>query len=121
MLAAVDPTTSYAAAGTSSHMKCAGADLISLLFTRVHGTATSIEWKVEWSYNASTWFRSTSSSTSAGTVTVTQNEATVAVSASVLTFVDTFPVQAPYVRVWVKRTGGSSTDTVAVVGLLRIP
>lgn len=119
MLAAVDPTTSYAAAGTSSHVNCTGADLITLLITRVHSSATSIEWKVEWSYDATTWFRTVNKSVSGGTVTDTFSEDTIAASASVLTWTDTFTPQAPYCRVLLKRTGGAAGDTVAVVGLLR--
>lgn len=121
LLATVDPTTSYAAAGTSSHVKCAGADTIGLLFTHVHGTSTSFEWYVEWSYDGTTFFRTCNKSVSGAAVTNTLSEDTLTVSSSILKWVDTFPPQAPYFRVNVKRTGGSSTDTIAIVALIANP
>lgn len=118
LLAAVDPTTSYAAAGTSSHANCAGARAITLLFTRVHNSATSIEWYVEWSQDGTTFFRTVNKSVLGGAVTNTLSEDTIAVSATILRWTDTFAPQAPYFRVVVKRTGGAASDTVAVTGIV---
>jgi len=121
LLAAVDPTTSYAAAGTSSHFKTAGADSITLLFTRAHSSATSIEWYVEWSLDGTTFFRTVTKTVSGGTVTNAFSEDTITAGATILRWTDSFPAQAPYCRVVCKRTGGAAGDTVAIVALVCNP
>ena len=108
--AAAALTTSYVA---SSHVDCRWTKTICLLFTSIWASATSVEYYVEWSDDGTTWYRSLSASTSSGVVTMTENSATIAVSAS-LNFADAFPVQAQYMRVWAKRTGGASGDTLAI-------
>ncbi len=119
LLTAVDPTTSYAAAGTTGHVPVAGADLITLIITRVHSSATSIEWKVEWSYDGTNFSRTVNKSVLAGAVTNVFSEDTIAAGASILTWTDSFTPQAPYFRVLFKRTGGAAGDTVAAICVVR--
>ena len=58
---------------------------------------------------------------SGGTVTNAFSEDTIASGATILRWTDSFLPQAPYFRVVCKRTGGSGTDSVAIVGLVRTP
>lgn len=108
--AATATTASYVA---TSHTEVGGSDKVTLLFDYVHDDATSIEYYVEWSNDGTNWYRSISTSTSGGTVTVSLNNATLAVSGSV-EFADTFDAQAKFMAVRVKHTGGSGTNTLAV-------
>lgn len=103
-------TTSYVASG---HIDCSQAQQISLYFLFTWVAATSVEYYIEWSYDATTWYRSINSAASAGVNTVTANAQTIAVTAAV-NWVDTFDRQAPYMRVLVKRTAGGATDTLAI-------
>ena len=76
---------------------------------------------MEWSLDGVTFFRTCNKSVSGAAVTNTLSEDTLAVSASILLWIDTFPPQAPYFRVNVKRTGGSGTDKIAITALIANP
>lgn len=110
--AATDPTTSYAALG--DYVYCGQADYASLRFTSAFNSATSFEYYVEWSYDASTWFRSINVATSTSTNTLTLNNATITVGGAAIKWIDTFKVQDAFMRLVAKRTGGAASDTLAV-------
>lgn len=116
ILVATALTTSYVA---SNHVLCGAAERISLAFTYVHGTATSVEYYVEWSSDGSTWFRSINAATSGATNTLTQNANTISVSGSIK-WEDTFNSQDMYVRISYKSTGaadGTLACTAVLLGL----
>jgi len=103
-------TTSYVA---SDHTRVTMARRVSLLFTSAWASATSIEYYVEWSWDGTTFFRSVNIATSGATNTLTENLNTLAVGAA-KKWIDSFEVQAPYIRVYAKRTGGAAGDTLAI-------
>jgi hypothetical protein len=111
-------TTSYVA---SDHMDVTGADACTVLIAYTYASATSIEWYVEWSHDGTTWFRSINVSPAAGVNTITANSQTYATSATINLSDGNIPVEAAYVRVQIKRTGGAAGDTAAVTveGLVR--
>lgn len=84
----------------------------TLLIDYNHTDATSIEWYVEWSHDGTNWFRSSNISASGAVNTVTANNATFSTSGDA-NLADSFEVLAPYLRVQIKRSGG----TAASVGI----
>lgn len=111
-------TTSYVA---SSHVNVERFDSIAALLDLTWVDCTSIEWYVEWSFDESNWFRSVNVDASAGVNTITANSQTYAASASVKLCDGGIPVEAPFVRVAVKKTGGVGADSLAVtIGVLRL-
>lgn len=108
--AAAATTTSYVA---SSHVDLIDVRKVNLLFAVGWVDSTSCEYYVEWSDDASNWYRSINVATAAGVNTVTANNQTIAVTASVK-WADSFEKQARYMRVAVKKTGGVGADTLAV-------
>lgn len=111
--AATALTTSYVA---TDHVRCASANLINLELTYVHGSAPSIEWYVEWSSDATNWFRDTNTATSTGTNTITANNSTLATSASVKV-TQLFTVKDYYMRVNYKSTTNAD-GTLAIDAIL---
>lgn len=111
MRTAAATTSSYVA---SNHVNVAGASYLALLFKLTRTDTTSAQWYVEWSHDATTWYRSVNVSASGGTNTLTENSATISYSAS-LNWCDSFPVEAPYCRVSVKTTGGATADVLEVL------
>lgn len=103
-------TNSYV---VTSHIDCSQGNKINVYFTLTWVDSTSTSYYVEWSHDASTWFRSVNVSPAAGTNTVTMNENVVTLGAST-NWVDTFERQAPYMRLYVKKTGGVGADTLKV-------
>jgi len=103
-------TTSYVA---TSHIDCSQANKVNVYFTLTWVDSTSTEYYVEWSHDGATWFRSLNISPSGATNTVLDNTQTRAASASA-NWVDTFPRQAPYMRLYVKKTGGVGADALKV-------
>jgi hypothetical protein len=101
-------TASYVATG---HLDCSQAENINLYFILAWVGSTSISYYIEWSYDATTWFRSINVSPSAGTNTITMNENVVAVTA-VVNWVDTYKRQAPFMRVQIKEAGATDTITI---------
>jgi hypothetical protein len=87
---------------------------VNLLLTLTWVDSTSLEYYVEWSHDASNWFRSINVSTSSGVNTITANNQTFAASASAK-LVDSFDKQARYMRVNVKKTGGVGADSLEVI------
>lgn len=113
--AATDPTTTYAALG--DHVKCDRASRVTLLFVAAWVSASHQNYYVEWSHDATTWFRTPNVATAAGVNTLTENENKIALGAA-LNWSDHFPVVAPYMRIFAKRTVGAAGDTLAVRALL---
>ena len=114
IFADADPTTSYVASDT---LYCAQAALANLELVITRSTSTSFEWYLEWSNDGTTWFRELNISPSSGTNTVYANSYTLGVSSSVNVLLSN-AVLAPYLRVNVKRTGGSSSDKVTIKAAL---
>ena len=103
-------TTSYVA---TSHIDCSQANKVNVYFTLTWVDSTSTEYYVEWSYDGTTWFRSLNISPSGATNTVLDNTQTRAASASAK-WVDTFPRQGSYMRLFVKKSGGVGADALLV-------
>lgn len=103
-------TTGYV---QSNYAYCGTASKVSLLFSLTWVDSTSTEYYVAWSDDGTNWYRSINVATTAGTNTVTMNNQAVALGASTK-WVDTFDVQAPYVSVFVKKSGGAGADALAV-------
>lgn len=103
-------TTSYVA---SSHIDCSQGNRVTLYFTLTWVDSTSHTYYVEWSHDATTWFRSINVATSAGTNTLTMNENLATLGAST-NFADSFDRLAPYMRVQIKKTGGVGADTMKI-------
>lgn len=110
MRAALATTTSYV---VTSHVSCATARLINLKFTLVWADSTSTEWYIEWSHDATTWWRSVNYSTSGAVNTAIYNYNTYASGASAK-WMDPVEPQDIYMRLYVKKTGGVGGDTLAV-------
>lgn len=109
-------TTSYVA---SDHAEVSAYERLSLEFALTWADSTSTEWYVEWSSDASNWYRSTNSAASTGTNTVTLNSQTLVLGASSKWVHGPFDVADRYIRVLVKKTGGVGADALGVtlVGL----
>lgn len=108
-------TTSYVA-GTVLETHLRNQLVLYLKYTK--GSLTSLEIKVEFSHDNSTWFQETFTSVSSGTRTGVLGETTFAPAASAnLTL--TIPIMHPYVKIWAKGTGtvtNSSLEVRAGVG-----
>lgn len=113
---ATDPTTSYATFG-ADYAVCDRARKVSLFFGVTWVDATSFEYYIEWGRSTTVFARSVSQATAAGVITLTRNNAAIGVSATLLDWIDTFDVQAPYYRVVVKRTGGAVTNKLTLHAL----
>lgn len=101
-------TAGYVATG---HLDCSQAENINLYFILAWVGSTAISYYIEWSYDATTWFRSINVAAAAGTNTITMNENVVAVSA-VVNWVDTYKRQAPFMRIQIKEAGATDTITI---------
>lgn len=112
--AASDPTTSYVEPTT--HIRTADFFLVAAKFAFVKTDGTSFEWYYEWSEDGITWYREPNVSTSAGTSTITAAENTFV--AATANLIDVLYVADNFFRVYVKRTGGAVTNTVAVKATL---
>lgn len=105
-------TTSYVA---SDHAEVSAYKSLSLEFVLTWVDSTSTEWYVEWSSDATNWYRSTNTATSTGTNTLTLNNQTIALGASSKWVHGPFDVADRYVRVSVKKTGGVGADALGVI------
>ena len=106
-------TTSYVA---SSHVATTGFRRVAVLIKVTWVDSTSTEWYVEWSMDGTTWYRSINVSPSAGTNTITVNSQT-HVSAASVNLTDSFDVEAPFMRVNIKKTGGVGADTAEIIAV----
>lgn len=104
-------TTSYVA---SDYTIVQPGRTVTLEFVLTWADSTSVEWYVEWSSDASTWYRSCNFSASAGTITATLNNATIANSASANWVDGPITVLDRYMRIRAKKTGGVGADALAV-------
>lgn len=103
-------TTSYVA---SNHLRCNQGEKLNVRFVFDWDDATSVEWYYEWSSDATTWCREQNRAESAGTTTHTDQVNTKATSADT-NWSDTIYAVDIYVRVGIKRTGGSGTNAMIV-------
>lgn len=107
-------TTSYVA---SNHLYVGQGEKVTFQFALVWADSTSTEWYIEWSPDATTWYRSLNLSAAAGVNTATLNNQSLASGASA-TWEDSVYVQDVYVRVAVKKTGGVGADTLGVTATI---
>lgn len=113
-------TTSYVA---STAIYCGNAQYVAVGFDFVYGSATSVEWYYGWASSAAaagvaaTSRPETVTSTTSATTTHLVAANTIAVTATA-TWTDRIRPQNAYLVVWVKRTGGSASDTLAVAAEL---
>lgn len=103
-------TTSYVA---SSHARVNQFERVNVRFVYDWDDGTSIQWYYEWSADASTWHREQNVSDSAGTRTHTDQENTKTIGADG-NWCDPLYVVDAYVRVQVKRTGGSGDNDLGI-------
>ena len=103
-------TASYVA---SSHIDCSQGNKITLYFTLTWVDSTSHTYYVEWSHDASAWFRSINVATATSVNTLTMNENLVTIGAST-NWADNFERIAPYMRVQIKKTGGVGADAMKI-------
>lgn len=108
-------TTSYVA---SDHCKVPSARKIGILLKLTYVAATSVEWYVEWSHDATTWYRSINVSPSSGTNTIYANSQTYTLGAASVNLCDLVEPQAAYLRVYIKKTGGAGADAAEIIAVV---
>lgn len=108
-------TTSYVAGGANTnYFKALGYDRITLLFKLTWVDSTSVQWIVEWSDDAVTWYQSTNELNAAGVTAVRSGTVTNAASAN---WCESVPVEGVYCRVSSKKTGGTGGDSLQIIAL----
>lgn len=115
-------TTSYVSAtinndgaGGSSIMDCTEYNQLMLYVATTLGSLTSVEVKVEFSADNTTWYQETSSSISSGTSTDSLEAHTHTATGNYRIAV---PISDRYIRVSVKGTGTVTSSSVAVAAVL---
>ena len=87
---------------------------IDLLIKKTWADSTSSQWYVEWSHDATTWYREVGTAYSAGTNTVVPLLSSRTVGASE-NLIEPHPILARYVKVWAHKTGGTGADGMEIV------
>jgi hypothetical protein len=103
------PTASYVA-GTV--LDVGDFKQVTLLVAYSQNTTTSVEVKIEWSDDNSTFYREATESAASGVVTTTPAEWTNSTDGN---FAIRLPVAARYIKASFKTTGSVGSDTVAAV------
>lgn len=108
-------TTSYVA---TDHCKVPSARKIGILLKLTYVAATSVEWYVEWSHDATTWYRSVNVSPSTGTNTIYANSQLYTLGGASANLCDLTEPQAGYMRVQIKKTDGAGADKAEVIAVV---
>lgn len=106
-------TTSYVAGTVLEEIH--NYNQLVLLVDFTIGSLTSVELKVEYSYDGTTYVQDSNSAVSGGTTTVTSNEYTKTTTGG---FIVKLPILYRYARVSVKGTGTVTSSLCAVTALL---
>lgn len=106
-------TNSYVAATTVDDAYEYNQLVLHCLFTK--GSLDSLEIKVEFSNDDTTYYRETNASTTAGTTTLTVNEYTLASTANIEIAI---PISTRYIKVSAKGTGTVTSSSLAINAVL---